>query len=138
MAATKRGAGKETPRAVGREPRAGTGDWREEMLGRMRALILEAEPAMVEEQKWKKPSNNMTGVPVWSHNGMVCTGETYKNYVKLTFARGASLSDPSKLFNASLEGGTRRAIDIHEGEAVDARAFKALIKAAVKLNAEKD
>lgn len=139
MAATKkRGAAKGTPTAEGREPSAGTGDWREETLGRMRELIMEAEPAMVEEQKWKKPSNNMTGVPVWSYNGMVCTGETYKNYVKLTFARGASLPDPSKLFNASLEGGTRRAIDIHEGEEVDARAFKALIKAAVKQNAEKD
>ena len=97
----------------------------------MRALILEADPEMIEERKWKKPSNAMTGVPVWSHNGIVCTGETYKKVVKLTFAQGASLPDPSRLFNSSLEGNTRRAIDIHEGEKVDARAFKALVKAAV-------
>ena len=111
----------------------GVGDWREETLARMRALILEADPEMVEERKWKKPSNPM-GVPVWSHGGMVCTGETYKNAVKLTFARGASLPDPARLFNASLEAGTRRAIDIHEGEEVDADAFKALVKAAVARN----
>lgn len=109
-------------------------DWREETLARMRALILEADPAMVEERKWKKPSNGMQGVPVWSHDGIVCTGETYKQVVKLTFARGASVPDPSHLFNASLEGGTRRAIDIREGETVNARAFKALIKAAVAVN----
>jgi hypothetical protein len=89
---------------------------------------------MVEERKWKKPSNAMTGVPVWSHNGIVCTGETYKKVVKLTFAQGAKLPDPSRLFNSSLEGNTRRAIDIHEGEKIDARAFKALIKAAVARN----
>ncbi len=111
------------------------GDWREETLARMRALILEAAPEVSEEHKWKKPSNGMVGVPVWSHNGMVCTGETYANVVKLTFAHGASLPDPSKLFNASLEGNTRRAIDIHEGAAVDARAFKALVRAAVQRNA---
>ena len=110
------------------------GDWREETLGRMRTLILEADPEMIEERKWKKPSNAMKGVPVWSHNGIVCTGETYKKTVKLTFARGASLPDPSHLFNSSLEGGTRRAIDIHEGEKVDAVAFKALVKAAVAEN----
>jgi hypothetical protein len=109
-------------------------DWREETLARMRELILEADPRIVEERKWKKPSNRMMGVPVWSHDGIVCTGETYKNAVKLTFARGASLPDPSGLFNSSLEGNTRRAIDIHEGEKVDARAFKALVKAAVKQN----
>ena len=109
-------------------------DWREEMLARMRTLILEADPGMIEEQKWKKPSNAMKGVPVWSHNGIVCTGETYKKAVKLTFTRGASVPDPSGLFNASLEGNTRRAIDIHEREKVDARAFKALIKAAVAQN----
>ena len=109
-------------------------DWREETLARMRALILEADPEMVEERKWKKPSNGMTGVPVWSHHGIVCTGETYKKAVKLTFAHGASLPDPSRLFNSSLEGGTRRAIDIHEGEEVDADAFKALVKAAVAHN----
>lgn len=102
----------------------------------MRALILEADPQMIEERKWKKPSNRMVGVPVWSHHGIVCTGETYKNVVKLTFPRGASLPDPSRLFNASLEGGTRRAIDIHEGETVDARAFKALVKAAVAANGQ--
>jgi hypothetical protein len=109
------------------------GDWQEETLARMRALILEADPEMVEERKWKKPSNAM-GVPVWSHNGIVCTGEIYSKVVKLTFARGASLPDPSRLFNSSLEGNTRRAIDIHEGEQVDARAFKALVKAAVAMN----
>jgi hypothetical protein len=101
----------------------------------MRALILEADPEMIEERKWKKPSNAMKGVPVWYHDGIVCTGETYAKAVKLTFARGASVPDPSHVFNSSLEGGTRRAIDIHEGENVDARAFKALIKAAVAENA---
>ena len=110
-------------------------DWREETLDRIRALIMEAEPNMIEERKWKKPSNAMQGVPVWSHNGIVCTGETYNKVVKLTFAHGAKLPDPSGLFNASLEGNMRRAIDIHEGEKVDARAFKALIKAAVARNA---
>ena len=115
---------------------AGTaGDWREETLARMRALILEADPEIVEERKWRKPSNAMAGVPVWSRNGIVCTGETYKQVVKLTFAKGAKVADPSRLFNSSLEGNTRRAIDIHKDEKVDARAFKALIKAAVALNA---
>ena len=103
--------------------------WRGETLARMRALILEADPEMTEEWKWM-------GTPVWSHGGNVCTGETYTNVVKLTFPRGASLADPSRLFNASLEGNTRRAIDIHEGETVDARAFKALVKAAVALERE--
>jgi hypothetical protein len=111
-----------------------TGDWREETVARMRALIVEADPAMIEERKWRKPSNGMAGVPVWSHGGIVCTGETYAKVVKLTFARGASLPDPKQLFNASLEGGTRRAIDIREGETVDASAFKALVKAAVAAN----
>jgi hypothetical protein len=110
------------------------GDWREETLARMRALILEADPGMIEERKWRKPSNAMAGVPVWSHNGIVCTGETYTKVVKLTFAQGASIPDPSRLFNSSLEGNTRRAIDIHEGERVDAGAFKALVKAAVAQN----
>ena len=109
-------------------------EWREQTLARMRSLILEAVPGMLEEQKWRKPSNRMTGVPVWSHDGIVCTGETYAKVVKLTFAKGASLPDPSRLFNSSLEGNTRRAIDIREGEPVDARAFKALIKAAVAEN----
>ena len=112
------------------------GDWREETLDRMRTLILEADPEMVEERKWKKPSNGMVGVPVWSHDGIVCTGETYTKVVKLTFAQGAKLPDPSGLFNSSLEGNTRRAIDIHEGESVDARAFKALVKAAVSANGQ--
>jgi hypothetical protein len=111
------------------------GDWRAETMARMRALILEADPEMIEERKWKKPSNAMKGVPVWYHDGIVCTGETYAKAVKLTFARGASLPDSSHVFNASLEGGTRRAIDIHEGKSVDARAFKALVKAAVAENA---
>jgi hypothetical protein len=110
------------------------GDWREKTLARMRALILEADPGMIEERKWRKPSNEMVGVPVWSHDGIVCTGETYKDKVKLTFAKGASLEDPAGLFNAGLEGGTRRAIDIHEGTQVDAGAFKALVKAAVAQN----
>ena len=99
----------------------------------MRDLIMTADPDMVEERKWKKPSNP-AGVPVWSHDGIVCTGETYKNAVKLTFMNGAELRDPSHLFNASLEGNMRRAIDIHEGMTVDARAFKALVQAAVARN----
>jgi hypothetical protein len=122
-------ASKPKPKAVG--------DWRAETLSRMRELILEADPEMTEERKWKKPSNAMRGVPVWSHDGIVCTGETYKNAVKLTFAQGASIPDPSRLFNSSLEGNTRRAIDIHEGETVDASAFKALVKAAVAQNGAK-
>ena len=124
----KQATGKRASRLIDQQ------DWREETLARMRSLILEADPQMIEERKWKKPSNAMTGVPVWSHNGIVCTGETYTKVVKLTFARGASLPDPSRLFNSSLEGNTRRAIDIHEGETVDARAFKALVKAAVAEN----
>lgn len=109
------------------------GGWRGETLARMRALILEADPGMTEECKWVKPTNPL-GVPVWSHDGIVCTGETYAKAVKLTFAQGASIPDPSRLFNSSLDGNTRRAIDIHEGETVDARAFKALVKAAVARN----
>ena len=112
------------------------GGWRGETLARMRALIQEADPEMIEERNWRKASNAMAGVPVWSHNGIVCTGETYSKVVKLTFARGAGIPDPSRLFNSSLEGNTRRAIDIHEGEKVDGRAFKALIKAAVALNSK--
>ena len=110
------------------------GDWREETLARMRALILEADPEMIEERKWRKPSNAMAGVPVWSHDGIICTGESYKNVVKLTFAKGASLKDPARLFNSSLDGNARRAIDIHEGEEVDESAFKALVRQAVALN----
>lgn len=109
-------------------------DWRDDTLARMRALILEADPEMIEERKWRKPSNGMVGVPVWSHDGIVCTGETYTKAVKLTFAQGASLADPSRLFNSSLEGNMRRAIDIHEGEQVNAAAFKKLVKAAVAQN----
>jgi hypothetical protein len=102
-------------------------DWRGEMLARVRKLIKEADPEVVEEWKWR-------GVPVWLHAGIVCTGETYRNVVKLTFAKGASLEDPSRLFDASLEGNTRRAIDIHEGDAIDEEALKALVRAAVALN----
>ena len=109
-------------------------DWREEILARMRALILEADPEMIEERKWRKPSNAMAGVPVWSHDGIICTGESYKSVVKLTFAKGASLKDPARLFNSSLDGNVRRAIDIHEGEVVDGPAFKALVRQAVALN----
>ena len=117
----------------GTAPRVIHADWRDETLARMRALIFEADTSMVEDRKWKKPSNP-AGVPVWSHDGIVCTGETYKQVVKLTFMKGASLPDPSRLFNAGFGGGTRRAIDIREGETVNARAFKALIKAAVAAN----
>ncbi len=124
-AEAKRATGKLASRLIDQRIRD-LGDWREETLARMRALILQAEPEMIEERKWRKPSNAMAGVPVWSHNGIVCTGETYKNVVKLTFARGAGIPDPSRLFNSSLEGNTRRAIDIHDGETVDTRAFKAL------------
>jgi hypothetical protein len=109
-------------------------DWRGETLSIMRKLIQDADPDVVEEAKWRKRSNSMLGVPVWSHNGIICTGETYKDKVKLTFSKGASLRDTGNLFNSSLEGNTRRAIDIHEGEKVDARAFKALVRAAVDLN----
>jgi hypothetical protein len=109
-------------------------DWRAGMLARVQNLIREADPEVVEEVKWRKPSNAMRGVPVWSHDGIICTGETYKNVVKLTFAKGAAIADPSGLFNSSLEGNTRRAIDICEGDKIDEKALKALIRAAVKLN----
>ena len=102
-------------------------DWRGELLGRLRAVIKEADPDVVEEWKWR-------GVPVWEHDGMICTGETYKNYVKMTFAKGASLDDPAGLFNSSLDGNTRRAIDVREGENIDEEALKALVRAAVALN----
>jgi hypothetical protein len=105
------------------------GDWRGEMLGRLRAIIKAADPQVVEEWKWN--------VPVWSHDGLICTGETYKSAVKMTFAKGASLKDPSRLFNSSLEGNTRRAIDFHEGDKINERALKALIRAAVTLNKSK-
>jgi hypothetical protein len=109
------------------------GDWRGETLARVRAIIREADPGIVEEVKWRKPSNPL-GVPVWEHDGILCTGETYKAAVKLTFARGAALADPSGLFNASLDGNLRRAIDIHEGDRIDEKALKALVRAAVALN----
>jgi len=106
------------------------GDWRGEMLGRLRSLIKKADPEIVEEWKWR-------GVPVWSHDGLICTGETYKNVVKMTFAKGAALDDPSGLFNSSLDGNTRRAIDFREGETIDEEALKSLIRAAVTLNTSK-
>jgi hypothetical protein len=106
------------------------GDWRGEMLARVRAVIKQADPDVVEEWKWR-------GVPVWSHAGNICTGETYKAVVKMTFAKGASLQDPSRLFNSSLDGNTRRAIDIHEGDKIDEKALKALVRAAVALNTKK-
>ena len=108
------------------------GDWRTETLSRMRKLVKQADPDVVEEIKWVKATS--PGTPTWSHDGIICTGEPYKSVVKLTFAKGASLKDPAKLFNSSLEGNTRRAIDIREGETVDANAFKALIRAAIDLN----
>jgi hypothetical protein len=111
-------------------------DWRGEMLSRLRALIRQADPEVVEECKWVKPSNPW-GVPVWSHDGIICTGETYKKAVKLTFAKGAFLDDPSGLFNSSLEGGVRRAIDFHEGDKVNEKALKTLIRAAIALNTSK-
>ncbi len=110
------------------------GDWRGEALARVRRLIREADPEVIEEWKWQKATN--PGVPVWSHGGMICTGETYKSAVKLTFAKGASLEDPSRLFNSSLDGKVRRAVDIHEGDAIDEAALKALVRSAVALNLE--
>lgn len=110
-----------------------TGDWRGTTLAKLRKWIMQADPQAVEERKWVKPSNP-EGVPVWSHHGLICTGETYKDHVKLTFARGASLKDPSGLFNSSLDGAVRRAIDLHEGDTIDEKAFKALIREAVALN----
>ena len=112
-------------------------DWRVDVLSRVRKLILQADPKALEERKWKK-SSNPAGVPVWYHDGIICTGETYKTYVKLTFARGAELKDPSRLFNSSLEGNARRAIDLHEGDKINEKAFKELIRAAVQLNSAGD
>jgi hypothetical protein len=126
MSSSEQATGEAASRLIDQRIRE-LGDWRGETLARMRGLILETDPEIVEEWKWR-------GTPVWSHHGIVCTGESYAKVVKLTFAKGASLPDPSSLFNSSLEGNTRRAIDIHEGEKVDARAFKALIKAAMALN----
>jgi hypothetical protein len=112
---------------------AALADWRGETLARLRAVIREADPDVVEDVKWRKPSNPM-GVPVWQHAGIICTGETYKDKVKLTFAKGAALADPAGLFNSSLDGNVRRAIDFHEGDKIDAKALKALVRAAVALN----
>jgi len=123
----KQSEGTESPSALIDAKIEELGDWRGELLSRLRALIKEADPEVAEEWKWR-------GTPVWSHNGMICTGETYKNIVKMTFARGAFLQDPAGLFNSSLEGNTRRAIDIHEGDMLDEEALKALIRAAVALN----
>lgn len=123
----------ETPSQLIDAKIASLADWRGKVLKRIRDLIREAEPDVVEEVKWRKPSNP-AGVPTWSHGGILCTGETYKDKVKLTFARGAAVEDPKGLFNASLEGGTRRAIDIREGESIDSTAFKALIRRAVEIN----
>jgi hypothetical protein len=132
--ASKKATGDDAPSQLIDARIAALNDWRGETLARVRSLIREADPEMVEEVKWRKPSNAMLGVPVWSHAGIVCTGETYKAVVKLTFAMGASLKDPSALFNASLEGNVRRAIDIREGDKIDEKALKALIRAAVALN----
>jgi hypothetical protein len=120
---------------MAKSPKIARSDWRAQTLARVRALIAEAAPEAVEEAKWKKPTNP-AGVPTWSHGGIICTGETYKDKVKLTFARGAALKDPARLFNASLDAGARRAIDIREGDTLNEPAFKALIKAAVAANAK--
>jgi hypothetical protein len=129
--------GKDSPSRLIDARIAALGDWRGETLARVRSLIKQADAHVVEDVKWRKPSNAMLGVPVWEHDGIICTGETYKSYVKLTFAKGAALEDPSGLFNASLEGNARRAIDIREGDRIDEAAFKALIRAAVALNTAK-
>ena len=122
-----RSKGGESPSALIDARIEDLGDWRGEMLGRLRALVKDADPEVVEEWKWR-------GVPVWTHDGLICTGETYRNVVKMTFFKGASLKDPSRLFNASLDGNARRAIDLHEGEKIDEEALKALVRAAVTLN----
>jgi hypothetical protein len=131
---SKDGKGGDTPSALIDARIKALSDWRGETLARVRALIKQADPGVVEEVKWKKPSNAMRGVPVWEHDGIICTGETYKAVVKLTFAKGAALQDPSALFNSSLDGNVRRAIDIHEGDKINEKALKALIRAAVALN----
>jgi hypothetical protein len=136
---TKTNGGSEKRKAAGSPSKPITAktkkhsDWRNETLARIRTLIQEADPEAIEEVKWRKPSNP-AGVPVWSHDGMICTGETYKDKVKITFAKGAALADPKGLFNSSLEGNTRRAIDFHEGDKIDEKALKALFRAAVALN----
>ena len=133
----KEGQDRDSPSALIDARIAALNDWRGETLARVRTLIREVDPDVVEEVKWRKPSNAMRGVPVWEHDGIICTGETYKAVVKLTFAKGAALKDPAGLFNASLEGNVRRAIDIHEGDKIDEKALKALIRAAVALNTSK-
>ena len=134
---SKEGDGGDSPSHLIDARIAALGDWRGAALARVRKLIKAADPDVVEEVKWRKPSNNMLGVPVWEHDGIICTGETYKSYVKLTFANGAALDDPACLFNSSLEGNVRRAIDIREGDKIDEKAFKALVRAAVALNTSK-
>jgi len=134
---TKQGQAGDSPSRLIDARIAALGDWRGATLARARKLIKEADPGVVETVKWRKPSNGMLGVPVWEHDGIICTGETYKTYVKLTFARGAALKDPAGLFNSSLEGNVRRAIDIREGDKIDEKALKALIRAAVALNTAK-
>src|SRR5262245_46959043 len=129
----KKGPSKSAPSTPTQASVEAPADWRGDLLSRLRALIMEADPEMTEERKWRKASNP-AGVPTWSHNGLVCTGETYKNVVKTTFAKGASLADPSGLFNSSLEGNTRRAIDFREGDKLDEEALKALIRDALALN----
>jgi hypothetical protein len=129
--AVKKAAAKK--KSAPKKPAKSAADWRGAVLDRIRTIIRQADPRIVEEIKWRKPSNP-AGVPVWSHDGIVCTGETYKTAVKMTFARGAALDDPAGLFNASLEGNARRAIDLHEGDTLNAPALKALIRAAVALN----
>jgi hypothetical protein len=132
--AAKAAKGSDSPSQLIDARIAALGDWRGATLARVRKLIREADARVVEAVKWRKPSNAMLGVPVWERDGIICTGETYKTAVKLTFAKGASLEDPSGLFNASLEGNMRRAIDIHEGDKINAKALQALIRAAVALN----
>ena len=131
---SKEGGGGDSPSRLIDAKIKALGDWRGEMLARVRAIIKQADPDVVEEVKWRKPSNGMLGVPVWEHDGIICTGETYKAVVKMTFAKGASLDDPSGLFNSSLDGKVRRAIDIYEGDKVDVEALKDLIRSAVALN----
>ncbi|OQW52876.1 MAG: hypothetical protein A4S14_16390 [Proteobacteria bacterium SG_bin9] len=136
-ASAKTAPAKKSPAKKVAGPKDTKADWRIDTLARMRALIKDADPEVTEEVKWRKPSNGMRGVPVWEHAGIICTGETYKAAVKLTFANGAALPDPAGLFNASLEGNQRRAIDIHEGATINEKAFKALIRAAVTHNVAK-
>jgi hypothetical protein len=136
-AGSKKESGGDSPSRLIDARIAAQDDWRGKTLARVRKLIKEADPDVVEEVKWRKPSNAMRGVPVWSHAGIICTGETYKDKVKMTFAKGAALEDPSGLFNSSLEGNVRRAIDIHETDKIDEAALKKLVRAAATLNNSK-